>query len=297
MQNELLEQTWYWEMVCECPIGNSELLINSLFENSAQGVEEQIGGAAYRFKVFFETLGEGRPDDLAKTLYLKLFQTQKGFNITSCEKRQVLDWQSNWKSHFKPLEVGENFLVRPPWGKSDPNKKEIVINPGQGFGTGYHESTYLALEMIEWVWKKRKIHTVIDAGTGSGILSIGASLLGTENVIAFDIEESALSEVKSNIRLSKLDETNWDVILASPNEISASAECVIANINDHILIKFAHDLYRLTEEGGYLILSGIISSEVKSVIEHFSVNMQLVHQTKKGNWSGLLFLKVQKSRE
>ena len=290
MQKNLVETPWYWELVCETPESRYELLINNLFENEAQGVEElKKTGKKMVFKLFYKSDYKDRPDELIRRLYANLFAGTQGLAVISCRKKGILDWQANWKLYFKPLEVGEDFLIRPPWEKAVPAKKEIVINPGQGFGTGYHESTYLALEMMEWLWRRTPFYQLIDAGTGSGILTIAALLLGTKKVTAFDIEENALAEVGKNIRLSNLDENRCTILSANPNEITEQADCVVANINDHILIKFSDDLCRLTDKSGYLILSGIISTEVEAVTACFTKNMNLIHQTQSADWFGLIF--------
>ncbi|HSP48423.1 MAG TPA: 50S ribosomal protein L11 methyltransferase, partial [Clostridiaceae bacterium] len=106
----------------------------------------------------------------------------KNYIVTSSTVREE-DWANNWKKYYKPTKVGERFLIRPLWEEYTPEEGEIVISmdPGMAFGTGTHETTRMCLEALERYI--RQDTRVLDIGTGSGILAIGASLLGAREVV------------------------------------------------------------------------------------------------------------------
>ena len=114
------------------------------------------------------------------------------------------DWSRTWKEHFKPLRVGRRFLVSPTWEKvhCDPERLIIRIDPGRAFGTGHHESTRLCLE---WLESCRELDpgsarmSLLDLGTGSGILAIGAALLGFAEVVGIDNDPEAVEVAKENV--------------------------------------------------------------------------------------------------
>ena len=106
------------------------------------------------------------------------------------------DWLESWKSFFKPLTVGSKIVVKPTWEPYDPEPGQVVVelDPGRAFGTGKHPTTSLCIEALEKIFTDPAIHqkqsgpTVLDVGTGSGILGIVAALLGAERVLGLDID-------------------------------------------------------------------------------------------------------------
>ena len=108
------------------------------------------------------------------------------------------DWANNWKQYFKPLCVGEKLLIKPSWEKvAEGEKRKILeIDPASSFGTGQHNTTQLCLELVE-----KNLHEgdrILDLGCGSGILSIGALLLGAESATAVDVDENSVKIAKEN---------------------------------------------------------------------------------------------------
>lgn len=183
------------------------------------------------------------------------------------------DWANNWKQYFKPLKVGEKLVIKPSWEEySDDGQRTILeIDPASSFGTGQHHTTRLCLELLEK--SLRKGDKLLDMGCGSGILSIGAMLLGADSAVAVDIEQNAAetaleNAVKNNIPAEKY-KTYFGNILTDKNladEIDFKYDIITANIVADVLIAMKDYFVRYIREGGTLIVSGIIEERMDEVI-------------------------------
>ena len=114
------------------------------------------------------------------------------------------EWQSQWRSHFNLLRVGRQLVIKPSWIDYSPEEgdKVIELDPGMAFGTGYHPTTYTCLEAMEDLLKPGMV--VLDLGTGSGILSITAAMLGASRVVALDIDPQAVRAARQNFRRTRV---------------------------------------------------------------------------------------------
>ena len=128
------------------------------------------------------------------------------------------DWSQTWKAHFKPLRVGRRFLVSPTWElvPSGPERLVIRIDPGRAFGTGHHETTRLCLEWLEDCPRELDFNSaplsLLDVGTGSGILAIGAALLGFQSVVGIDNDPEAIEVAEENIVLNGLSDKSGSCV-------------------------------------------------------------------------------------
>jgi len=151
-------------------------------------------------------------------------------------------WADLWKVHFKPLRVGERFIVCPTWEEPGAGEQDLVIriDPGQAFGTGHHETTRLCLEWLDH-WDRNRANSngsLLDVGTGSGILAIAAGLLGFAEIVAVDIDPEAVAVAEENIARNRLTER---VRLARGSAVDAPGrfDVVLANIQAAPLIELA----------------------------------------------------------
>ncbi len=282
---------WYWEVVATCPSDQEELFSYYLFEANVSGIEEIARSEnTIDLKIYFQSQ-QIDPKSCISSIKAKLGVDCKRIVTRSIEKKRFENWQSNWKEHFKAISIGNSFVVRPPWEKAVPDKKEIVIHPGFGFGTGYHESTNLALRLLELLGESHCFESVIDVGAGSGILTIAALLLNAKQVTAIDIELETLEEIQNNLLLSGLDKQKCDVRICEPDKLKGNAELVVANIEDHILIKMAKELSRLTKPSGHLLLSGILTEKKVELIHAFSNEFNLIKELEMEEWTGMILKK------
>lgn len=175
------------------------------------------------------------------------------------------EWSSNWKQYYKPFEVGERFVVRPCWEDYQDNEGKVVLslNPGMVFGTGMHASTKLCLQGLEQVVKEGD--RVFDVGTGSGILAIGALLLGVAEAVAVDIDENAVPVVGENAALNGIGEDRLKVLAGDIlederliKEIGGGFDVVVANIVADVIIRLAEKVPQFIKRDGRFITSGII---------------------------------------
>lgn len=283
------QDNWYWEMQLECDEDRAELISTYLFENGATGTEElpnEISRA--RFKVYF-TSEAPNPQHLLDQWNAQETLADKKACCLSINQKPMENWQENWQQHFKAIEIGRQFVVAPPWEEIITNRKTIFIQPGFGFGTGYHESTHLALQLLEEYSDRSPLKSVLDVGTGSGILAIAAVLLGADSVHAIDIDEDAIQEVMGNCDQSHIDSTRIDLTTGSVSDLNSDPfDLLLANIEDFLLIPLVNHLLRLTKSGGAMLLSGILTEKKQSVIEALEGNAVVTSERQLNEWTAFL---------
>ena len=177
------------------------------------------------------------------------------------------DWAENWKKYYEPTRISHDLTIVPSWTdyEAKTGEKIIRLDPGMAFGTGTHPTTKMSLFALEQVLRGGE--TVLDVGTGSGVLSIASSLLGAKSIYAYDLDEVAVRVAQENIDLNAGTE---NIHVATGNllqGVDIQADVIVANILADILINMTEDAYRLVKDEGYLIMSGIISEKWEMVRE------------------------------
>lgn len=194
------------------------------------------------------------------------------------------DWMSEWKKHFKPFALSEDIYVVPSWCEVPTSaKKAITMDPGMAFGTGTHETTQLVAELLHQIVKKNEIKSLLDVGTGTGLLAILATYFVKGSVAVTELDEEARRVARENFEANKVsDKIVWrDADLSLTKE---SYQMVVANIIDGVLIRLQDELWRKADN--YLVVSGIISERE----EHFESNFKippgwsLIDKKQKGDW-------------
>lgn len=221
--------------------------------------------------------------------------------------KQMADqnWMEAWKQHYKPILIGERLLILPAWMASpDPNRVAIKIDPGMAFGTGTHPTTQLCLELMEREYEERRKRkeatsfvfplSCIDVGCGSGILSIAALKLGASRVLGVDIDSESIVNSRANAETNEVGE---ELILGvgSVQEILdgkfafKSASLVVANILAPVIVRlFEAGLADLIEEGGSIVLSGILQEQEESVLRAAQAKgLKLKRRGQVGDWVAL----------
>jgi len=193
-----------------------------------------------------------------------------GTNQVTMTEVKEEDWASAWKQYYHPVKISETFTIVPTWEKYERvNSDELIIelDPGMAFGTGTHPTTVMCIQALEKTVQTG--HHVIDVGTGSGVLSIAAALLGAERVLALDLDEVAIKSAKENIELNhvanKIEVRTGNLL----DGIESKADIVVANILADVIIRFTDAAASIVKQGGYFITSGIIHPkklEVKEAI-------------------------------
>ncbi len=174
------------------------------------------------------------------------------------------DWKDNWKKFFKVTEIGEKLLIVPSWEQVNDFKGRIPLNidPGAAFGTGTHATTKLCLELLE---SYSKDASMVDIGCGSGILGIGAALLGAKAVIGVDIDAVAVKIANENAVINKVDNIAKFIEGDLADKISGKFDIVCANIVADAIIALAPQVKGLLKDDGVFICSGIIDIRADEV--------------------------------
>jgi ribosomal protein L11 methyltransferase len=185
------------------------------------------------------------------------------------------DWAARSQASLRAIQVGR-VIVAPPWDAPI----SIVIQPSMGFGTGHHATTRLCLAALQQFDIRGK--TVIDVGTGSGVLAIAASLLGAANVIGIDDDADAIAAARENMGLNPRARVTLQVGDLRQME-SANADVVLANLTGALLASSVERLRQLADSGGRLILSGFMTHEERDVLHTFAP-LAVEHRAQEEEW-------------
>jgi ribosomal protein L11 methyltransferase len=199
------------------------------------------------------------------------------------------DWATSWKRHFKPFTIGSQLLVKPSWSRSRARgrQKLLIIDPGLSFGTGQHPTTRFCLEQLVQVRNRNVKQSFLDAGTGSGILAIAATMTGYSPVVGFDLDPVAVSVAKKNARKNRarLKILRADIGRMVPRE---KYHVVCANLTADLLQNCARKLKAFLRPAGVLILAGILRTEFDSVRGHFEkLGFSALARRREGEWKSL----------
>ncbi|KPL58622.1 50S ribosomal protein L11 methyltransferase [Rossellomorea vietnamensis] len=176
------------------------------------------------------------------------------------------EWATAWKKYYHPVKISDKFTIVPTWEDYTPvHSDELIIelDPGMAFGTGTHPTTVMCIQALERIVKEHD--SVIDVGTGSGVLSIASALLAADRVRAYDLDEVAVRSARLNVKLNKVQETVSVDANNLLNGVTGQADVIVANILAEIILRFTEDAYELVKPGGYFITSGIIQPKKQEV--------------------------------
>ncbi len=207
------------------------------------------------------------------------------------------------KSFNKPVRISKHVILKPPGFYYKPKADDVVIEIGQGvsFGNGRHPTTRLAIRGIEYALNKTNLlkakdkTSVLDIGTGSGVLGITALLLGIKNAFGVDIDPCSIKEARDNAKINKL-EDKFVIKNMSLEDLNTKFTLITANLRYPTLMNIYHRLVKMTEPGGSVVLSGIKSDEAISVVDLYTEKyFECKWEEFEKGWAGLVFLKCQKT--
>ena len=216
---------------------------------------------------------------------LRLFSLIQPLDLLPPRSVAAQDWEEMWKSHFQPLRVGERLVIRPPWREYAHKQGDLVLtlDPGMAFGTGYHPTTQMCLELMEPLVGPGL--RVLDLGAGSGVLTLAAVALGADSVLALDTDPIAVRVGRRNLRANRAGRRARMARGTLPLDDAVGFHLAVANISANVLIGLADELARCLLPGGTLIASGVLderAADVRSRLE--GAGLRLVEERRSEDW-------------
>ncbi len=279
----------WWEIQVLCDPALDELVAWRLEAFGCGGSASEVRGPARLVRGYLPQ-EQANPLDLAALALLlrqdALIATATSMGIPSSpavqwELIEEEDWASSWKQHWQPQEVGDHLLIQPAWLSSPTHgsRKILRLDPGTAFGTGAHPTTQLCLEALEMRlsgMKPGEELILADIGCGSGILSIGALLLGAHRVYAVDIDPLAVRAAQSNRDLNAFGEDQLPVAQGSLDWLRSTLreplDGFTCNILAEVIIDLIPQLVYVMKPASWGVLSGILMDQAKPVADLLEQN-------------------------
>ncbi|MSR65407.1 MAG: 50S ribosomal protein L11 methyltransferase [Verrucomicrobiae bacterium] len=274
-----------WRLTFRAPVEDEEAICERLYAitGSYPATRQRPRAKTVRFEAYFKNRSQLR----AAARLLKAHKPKSG--VLPYE-----NWAESWKKHFPIQRVGKRIIIKPSWRKYLARDRDIVVelDPGMSFGTGQHSTTRFCLARLERLSSlsaSRSPLSLLDVGTGSGILAIAGIKMGFTPVLAVDNDPQA-------VRIAKQNATNNGVrfpISLRPLEaigVSTQFDVVTANLLADLILAQSRRLVSLVAPGGFLILAGILTRESPEINRAFRVlGCKPSAFETRGNWTGIAF--------
>ena len=221
----------------------------------------------------------GKKDFIENILNQHINKFDVNFNW---EVKQQEDWHLNWKDNFQPIEIDNDLIIVPDWDQNTyHNKHMIKIRPGMAFGTGHHETTFL---MLKHLIKNIKANdSVLDLGSGSGILSIASHIYNASQITSVEYDEDCRNNFLENLEINEVENQDIDFIIGDVLSLKEfNYDIILANINKNIIKELIPNLKNTNAK---ILLSGLLDqdqSEIESLLKLH--NMNLIYKDQYNEW-------------
>lgn len=252
----------------------SEIIAALLMDTGYEAAEEKEGETIVSIK-------EGAFDEAALKSIMDQFDVSYTFNKVAQQ-----NWNAQWESSFEPVEVGGFALIRASF--HEPKKDilhDIIVTPKMSFGTGHHATTYLMIEQMSTLDFNNK--SVIDFGTGTGVLAILAEKMGASRVLAIDNDEWSINNLKENAEANHC--TKIEPLLANEMTTEKKAAIILANINFNVIIANLPKIKAAAENNAFVLFSGLLREDEENISLALKDNgFQIVKISHRNGWISLL---------
>jgi ribosomal protein L11 methyltransferase len=272
----------------------SDALSAALFDLGAQGVEERDASTLVKARTpeGVTLVASFASEEEAQDAIRALLEAVKDGQLPPELKPEVEHiigdaWRDAWKEHFRPFALCDGLAVRPPWETyvAKPGERVLELEPGRAFGTGLHETTSLVAGVLSARRSELAGKTVLDVGTGSGILALVALAFGADRARCTDNDPDVVDVVRENAERNAFSKA----VEVDTRDVSALTETypwVLANIEANVLIPMAAALAARVASGGTLVLSGILHFQKAEVLAAYP-GLTLKSAPQKGEWIAL----------
>ena len=248
----------------------AELALAALADLGTIGIEELDGDASVvRWIAFFP---EGAAD---------LDGSLAGLGTCARYRIPEVDWVARFRENFRGFDAG-GFRIEPEWNEADRDSRTLIVDPGQAFGTGTHETTRLCLGALAVAAGQRPLGSLLDLGTGSGILAIAAARLNARPVFAIDNDPDAVLSARRHAELNSASVHLVVGDLARP--LSARFDTVIANLMAPLLLERREEILESCAPAGRIILSGLLRDDLPGIHAAFGTPAA---ETIDGEWAAV----------
>lgn len=251
---------------------------DDVFEDLERYIDSNSGS-----KFFFENLKN------AQYFAEQLKENKIDQNLITLDSQ---DWNLEWKKHYAKIEIPELMSVVPSWESEDAGNEDIIINPGMGFGTGGHETTYMCLSTLKNI-ELKNVNNCFDYGCGSGILGIALKIKNPNlsSCILYDIDDDALDNCRENIALNKVGTSDFQVISSYDfNNRDTKYDLVFANILLNVLTDERENIIGLLDNNAHLIISGVLRKQEEEIKKLYS-DLELITIQSKNDWLCFHYIK------
>ncbi|MGN6276982.1 MAG: 50S ribosomal protein L11 methyltransferase [Solirubrobacterales bacterium] len=268
-------------LAVRCAPEQADLVLAELTVLAPNGVEEDRGPGYVEYAIYG---GEGELPELGD-----LDAAVAGSRIEVSSTEIPDDWADRWRDFHKPLLVADRLWLRPSWEPPREDAIDVVVDPGQAFGTGAHPTTRLCLELLcELEAAGEGGGELVDLGTGSGVLAIAASKLGWSPIRAYDHEPAAIEAAAANAAANHVDLHLERINLRE--QLPEPAPTVVANMTAPILTAVAR---QLAEAPAVMLCSGLLPEELDDIAAVFGkVGLREAERRREGDWAALLLRRV-----
>lgn len=284
----MVEEHKAWHIIAVTVASDAEETASTiLFDSGTTGIvtlEERAGSV--KLGAYFDARVDGL--EIARVIEAEFARRGLTAALLSISVSEVADhdWMQKWKEGFEPVEIGNRLIVAPSWKlpQTSAARAVVQIDPGMAFGTGTHETTRLCLEAIEQRWRGGSL---LDVGTGTGILAIAAARLEPQSkVTAIDIDPQAVEIARENARINKVAQV-VEIFEGQPADLAGRAfDLVVANLTAEVIIALAGDLAGCLVNEGLMILSGILTGLAKDVEPAISeACLDAIERREAGEWA------------